>query len=190
MTRTTSLRGGSQIVMWSSPLLLLVMLFSMTTSARSTTALTHVGGSRAPLTRTSRPRALPKTSSPSTTSPVTTTDSTTSAPPRRTTPPATRAPSSVAAIDSSVNSAAFNPGASAVSGSVSGVVDARGSLEVPLTGPGAWRLSASVPVESRLTCPRTNTSFANQIVIDSAQTCQLSITSTGGVATWQLTPEP
>lgn len=92
---------------------------------------------------------------------------------------------------SSANSAAFDPGASAVSGSARGVVVAGHTEDVPLQGPGAWVLSASAPVASRLACPRANASVANQIVIANAQTCQLTITSTSRATTaWQLAFEP
>lgn len=89
-----------------------------------------------------------------------------------------------------MNSAAFVAGASATTGATRGVVLANSAVDVPLEGPGAWLLSASTPVASTLACPQANTTFASEVVIDSAQTCQLEISSTGATTTWRLVPVP
>jgi hypothetical protein len=183
MTRTTSPRWGTQLVMWSSPLLLLVMLFSMTASARTTTPTTHVDS----------PQISPHgaTSIPTTTTTVRRTSTTVALPPTLKAPPSTTPATTYAsATASNASSAAFIPNASIVSGATSGDVSAYETLDVPLQGPGAWVLSASTPVASHLRCPQVNTTFTHQIVIDSAQTCQLLITSTGSSTTWRLIPVP
>ena len=64
-------------------------------------------------------------------------------------------------------------------------------VDVPLRGPGSWALVASLPVATRLVCPQPNDSFANLVVVDNAQTCQLLITSnTSSPTTWRLAPKP
>ena len=105
--------------------------------------------------------------------------------------PAKRASNSFAATASSESSRGSGVASSVSSGVVAGVLAGTQAVDVPLNGPGSWALTASAPVATRLVCPRANTSFAQLIVIDSSQTCQLLITSaTSETATWRLAPQP
>jgi hypothetical protein len=187
MARTNSSRWGSQLVMWSSPVLLLVMLFSMTSSAR-TQRSTHAPFAPRQVTTSVAPATPTTSTSSTTTSASTVPTSTTATAPAR---PTTRAANSFTATASSASSNGSGAAANVSNGAVTGVLAGGQVVDLPLNGPGSWGLTASAPVLTRLVCPRANTSFSNLIVIDSAQTCQLMITSSTSSATsWRLAPQP
>lgn len=187
MTRTGSPRWGSQLVMWSSPVLLLVMLFSMTTSARAQRS-PHVTVSPRGETTSREARSTSTTVTPSTSTTTTTPSSTTTAPAPS---PARRASNSFTATASNESSNGSGVGVNVSSGVVAGVLAGGQAVDVPLNGPGSWTLAASAPVLTRLVCPRANTSFADLVVIDTSQTCQLLVTSSTSSATsWRLAPRP
>lgn len=187
MTQTSSSRWGAQLVMWSSPVLLLVMLFSMTTSARAQRS-PHVSVEVAP---TTSPASIPTTTSLAPASTTSTLRRAPRTPPASTKPsrPATHATNFSAATASNESSSGSGVGASVSNGVVAGVLAGGQVVDVPLNGPGTWEIWASAPVATRLVCPRANTSFADLVVIDRSQTCQLLITaSTTSATSWRLAP--
>jgi hypothetical protein len=191
-------------VMWSSPVLLLVLVFTWTASSSSTPAHHLEAQSLIPTHSTETPRT------PSTTIAVTTTTS----PDRRakvrvhataslptisvkatiaTIPPtsAERVKSSSGATDSNVRSNVNASVASASSGVVSGQLSpALRVADVPLRGPGTWMVAMSAPASVTLTCEGTAITVNGQFVIAAHTTCQVTITAAASnhFVTWELTP--
>jgi len=180
---------SAHLLMWSSPLLLLVLVFTLTLG--------------------SAPNA-PVASSPppSSTSPVTTViPSTTTTFATRATIPTivvakttetTRTTLSTTSVEKSYSSATTTtvkpvapiPNANALSGALSGTLEPGfETVDVPLLGPGDWTLTASAPTTQTLNCGGDTSPVASQVVVGSNQDCQLEIASTSdGTSTWQLTP--
>src|SRR5664280_769348 len=185
-----SLRSA-HLVMWSSPLLLLVLLFTLTATSKPSTRLVIV---HEPSTVSSTsPTTMPSTvvSSTTTTAPTTTTT-----PVRPTTPTtpttATIETHSVVATSSIVKSPARAPSVSVSSGVVTGALSPAFAVAVvPLRGPGTWTLTSSAPITAQLLCPDVSGPVNALIVVNGAQRCQLKLTSTNIEAspTWQLTPQ-
>jgi len=181
-------------VTWSSPLLLLVLVFTLTASSstprvkaiRSIATTTPRVTTRDSSTTTSPPaRSLPANSP---------TTSTTLAIRPLSTVPSTNAPHasfSSNEIASSVGPVANAHAESAASGALSGRL--RPSFEVadvPLVGPGTWSITTSSPARITMQCANLEARVQTQIVVGSKETCQLII---AGVTpetslTWQLTP--
>ncbi len=188
MARRPLAPRGTQLVMWSSPILLLVLVFTLTAhpthpsrrAPRAATGTTVATGT----TRTRRPNA--STSGAPATTPTT---STTIPSPR---PP--RAPTSGARYTAPIATIArsFAPSASANASNdaIAGHLTTTDNVAVvPLDGPGAWSLDANHPLVAQLQCPSTSTPVNQQVTIDGPHTCQLELVATTTTA-WTLAPRP
>ena len=172
---------GTQLVMWSSPILLLVLVFTLT--AHPTSASRRVA--RTP-TRAHR-RATPLAGTPTTasTTTVVTTTSTTVPPPRLSSGATYAAP-----IATTAKSFAPDASANASSGVIAGHLTTTDNVAVvPLDGPGTWTLAASHPLVAQLQCPSASTPVNQQITIDAPLSCQLELIATTATA-WTLAPRP
>ncbi len=193
-------------VMWSSPVLLLVLVFTWTASSSSTPA--HHLGALSGTPPTTRPTGASLT--PSTTIPVTSTTSPAGratvraparatrrrkVPPRHPTPTAlstnaARVKSSSSVTDSNAKS---NVSASAANGS-SGVVGQLSATfnvaDVPLQGPGTWEVATSAPASVTLTCAGAVITVDEEFVIAAHTTCLVELTAEAPnhFVTWELTP--
>ena len=180
-----SLRSA-HLVMWSSPLLLLVLLFTLTATSKPSTRLVIVHepstvSSTSPTTTT--PAVVGSTTS---TAPTTTTSVV-----RSTTSTMTNATHFAVATGSIVRSPARAPSVSVSSGVVTGALSRAFAVAVvPLRGPGTWTLSSSAPINAQLLCPNVSGPVNALIVVNGVQSCQLKLTSANAEVspTWQLTP--
>ncbi len=176
MARSPHSLSGAHVLAWSSPLLLLVLLFTVTA---------HPTPSVPPAT--TPPTTTTSTSATTTTSLITTS----SVPPKSTTTTAPSARPSVAETALSARSPARARAGSAASGALAGTLSPGFAVAVvPLRGPGAWSLTGSASISAVLYCPSVSGPVVGEVVITSAEGCQLQVTSTNaqGLPQWQLTP--
>jgi hypothetical protein len=189
-------------VVWSSPVLLLVLVFTWTASSSSTPARHLDARSVTPPTT----RSIDASRTP----PTTITVPTTTTPPTHAKVPATvhrtvpetaivivpttsavHVKSSSGATDSNVKSNVNASAANASSGAVSGRLSPTFNVaDVPLQGPGNWAVASSAPVLVTLTCAGTTITVNGQFVIAAHTTCQITITAEtpSQFVTWELTP--
>src|ERR1035437_144804 len=180
-----SLRSA-HLVMWSSPLLLLVLLFTLTATSKPSTRLVIVHEpstvfSTSPTTTT--PAVVGSTTS---TAPTTTTSVV-----RSTTTTITNETHFAVATSSIVRSPAHAPSVSVSSGVVTGALSRAFAVAVvPLRGPGTWTLSSRAPINAPFLCPNVSGPATALIVVNGVQSCQLKLTSANAEVspTWQLTP--
>jgi hypothetical protein len=184
--------------MWSSPVLLLVLVFTLTASSSST-----------PLRHSSAVSPTTRVTTPTTSTTVMTT--TTTDPPHHSktakalsakvvsthSSPATTSvsqnASSSSATASSVEPVANAPDVNASNGALSGRLSPSfGVADLPLAGPGTWDVASSAPVTVTLACSGATIPVELQFVIGANEQCQVSITATipKTSLTWQLTPVP
>ena len=196
MPRSPFSLKSAHLLMWSSPLLLVILVITLTSTSapRAPEASSRPPSSTSPVTT-----LVPTTTTSYATKPSTKvieaakTNVTTTLVVRILSPVTT---SSVVknysnATTSSVARVAPISSANALSGELSGNLEPGfESVDVPLRGPGSWTLSVSASSVQTLTCDGATTSVANQVVVGSSQGCQLEISSTSTQAslTWQLTP--
>lgn len=178
--------------MYSSPLLLLVMVITLpshpsthvaqrsandarvvtTTTLESTT--TTITQARSTVTPTLKPR-FP-------TEPVAR-DATTSVPKRL----------SAVTTNLTVSPSDSGPSANVASGEVEGLVSPASPVAViPLVGPGVWTITTSSPSVNLLVCATTSRPVDGFVALLTEQNCQLQVTSatSGASLTWLLTPAP
>src|SRR5665213_1754458 len=187
MTRSPFSLKSAHLLMWSSPLLLIILVFTLTTGStpRVPAASSRPPSSTSPVTTqvpNSTTSTIPTTRA---SAPVIVTAKATA--PTQTAPSTTRSTSSVDNSFSSVTTTNAN----AMSGELSGTLNPGfESVDVPLLGPGNWTLSASGPTSQSLNCGADTSPVELQVVVGSNQSCQLEITSTsvGTSLSWQLTP--
>jgi len=176
-------------VIWSSPLLLLVLVFTLTASstpARHNQALSTATTATISTTTPSRHAARHRAS---------TTTTTTSRDP---TTPSERAKtnarnddvssSSTTSSDAPIASASAETAANgALSGQLEPTFD---DAEVPFEGPGTWALAASKPLRATLLCQGTAIAVTSEFAVGAHETCQLSLSpaTPGTTLTWQVTP--
>jgi hypothetical protein len=180
---------AAHLVMWSSPLLLLILVFTLTnassTPTSSPTTLSATTGSTLLLPSTTTTAvSAPRTTLPSTRAGATTTSAPNVVPPSE--PYATT-------TSSIVKSIALAPSASASNGALAGTLSAaQPVVDIPLEGPGSWSITTSAPALEVLACNGANRSVATQFSISGRQSCQLVITSTVREVqpSWRLTPTP
>ena len=175
MARHPSSLRGAHLVMWSSPVLLIVLVLTLGATAHpgpTTTTSSHATSS----TTVARAVEEPTTTSPAR---VRTTSSSVAVSTRSSVSTTTTAPPSEPGGD-----------ASAVSGPTSGVLSPTFDVaDVPVQGPGTWLLSTSAPTTARLQCGSSQVSVTQQVVITGNETCDLELTSSADeTSTWQLTP--
>ena len=180
-----SLRSA-HLVMWSSPLLLLVLLFTLTATSKPSTRLVIVHepstvSSTSPTTTTAAVVGSTTSTAPTTTTSVV----------RSTTTTMTNETHFAVATGSIVRSPARAPSVSVSGGVVTGALSRAFAVAVvPLRGPGTWTLSSSAPINAQLLCPNVSGPVNALIVVNGVQSCQLKLTSANAEVspTWQLTP--
>src|SRR5580698_2502979 len=161
---------SAHLLMWSSPLLLLVLVFTLTASTP-----------RGPAASSRPPSSTSPVTTPVSATTTTTPETTTSSSPVIVTAKTTRTTSSVANNSSSVTTSSVRPiapigNANAMSGALSGTLGPGfESVDVPLQGPGEWTLSANAPTAQTLDCGADTSSVAAQVVVGADQNCQLAI---------------
>jgi hypothetical protein len=182
--------------MWSSPLLLLVLVFTLnsrplhpataapttSTTATPTTSTTSGPGptTTSPATTTSTTTTEPATESTTSTTPATTPATTTLNPPSgiTTTTIGDRGATSSGSIEAN--------GASSVVDSGHLSLSAPAAL-VPLSGPGRWSVAASHPVTLTVLCGSRSGTVNGSWQLAADQKCQLDITiATGAPTSWSL----
>ncbi len=202
MTRRRRLPAASAWVLWSSPLLLIVLVLTLgSTNRAGDPSATPPGSGRSSApsvvtTASTFPPAHPHrvpgrratpvpTDAATTTTTTTTTSAATSTEPDRTGP----APSTAASSSSTASSATASVGASATSEPVAGQLGAGlSSVVVPVAGPRTWTLASSAPLSATLTCDGQATTVAGSFAVGSTS-CELALADpTGQAVTWQLTP--
>ncbi len=181
----------SHLLMWSSPLLLLVLVFTMNSrplhAARatgSTVSPTMTTGAATGTTSTPRtPRIAPRR--PATRAAATA--------PGRSTIPRTVPPHAETTSGPPAHSAAVTATSVARSVIVATVLHSGqltlGSPEaiLPLHGPGRWSLVDDHAVSSSLVCATVSSPVSDVVTVSTSQTCQLAITiATGAPTTWTL----
>lgn len=190
--------------MWSSPVLLLVLVFTLTSATTSRTSATTSSTSATSMATTTMPQQ------------ATTTTEAVKVHPARRAPPVRSRPRSRSAAPilatatvpttpstrsigtnfssvtrSTVQPVASVPNANAMNGALSGSLKPPFAVaDVPLQGPGTWTLTSSASTNQTLSCGSVASPVTSRVVVGDAQICQLEITSTAGEAsTWQLTPD-
>src|SRR5665213_15684 len=196
MTRSPFSLKSAHLLMWSSPLLLIILVFTLTTGStpRVPAASSRPPSSTSPVT-TQVPNSTTSTI-PTTRASVPVIVTAKATAPTQTAPSTTRSTSSVDNSFSSVTTTTAKPvaptsNANAMSGELSGTLNPGfESVDVPLLGPGNWTLSSSGPTSQSLNCGADTSPVELQVVVGSNQSCQLEITSTsvGPSLSWQLTP--
>lgn len=165
MTRTSSLGRSAQILMWSSPLLLLVLVFTLSQPPMMT--VTKVSTSTMPTTKHLHTR--------------------------QTVPSVTPKKPSVHFATLTTPSEPLNVIAEqqvAPPESLSGVLAPQETQTIPLVGPGTWSYQANGANSAQLFCPTTSYLVSPSFVLPTAARCQLVVTSliNTGNLTWHLTP--
>ncbi len=184
MAHRPPLPRGTQLVMWSSPILLLVLVFTLTTHPTNTP---HRPARSTPVTTQHRERvAAPGAATTASSATTTTVTSPHPRPARTSTTGATYA----APIASTARSFAPDVSASASRGVIVGRLTAASNVAVvPLAGPGTWSLATSVPLVAQLQCPSASSSVTRRITIHGPHDCQLELVATTTTA-WSLAPRP
>src|ERR1039458_7786469 len=178
MPRSPFSLKSAHLLMWSSPLLLLVLVFTLTATStpRVPVASSPPPSSTSPVT-TPVPTKVPKT----TTSTIAPRTRSTPVIVTANTPPTT---SSVAKSFSSVTTTSVKPvapisNASALSGDLSGTLGPGfETVDVPLRGPGNWTLTASGSTDQSCNFVADTSPVVSKVVVGSNQSCQLEIAST------------
>ena len=160
MRKLTSLRGA-HLVLWSSPLLLLILVFTLSSQNQSHPQPSVIETTSTTMTQlpttiptTTFPRHVVVTTVPRFSAPTTTTVAVH-------TPP---------------------------TGALNGVLTSgESSLNVPVHGPGTWVFSASLPTTVVLVCAEVITPIVSKVVLTTNQECQLELSSQGS-SVWQLLP--
>lgn len=195
-------------VLWSSPLLLLVLVFTLSASSPSGPRAKEASLSNPTTSSVTSTTTLARSSAPrsgTTTTTTTTTSSTTTTLPSTTTPVArtatsvssdpstspTRGRSGAGSRSGTPPSAAPSASASVAGGALDGRLTPADDLAVvPLAGPGTWSLVASAPVTATLQCGSVSAEVTSEFTIGADQHCQVSIigATPGATLTWQLSP--
>ena len=157
MRKLTSLRGA-HLVLWSSPILLLILVFTLSSQN----------------TQHPRPSVVETT--------ITTTTTLAPVPVPTHYVPVTTVPQYSAPTTTTVKVRSVPTGA--LNGVITSSVN---SLNVPVNGPGTWVFSASLPTNAVLICAQTTTLIVNKVIITTDQECQLELSSQGS-SVWQLLP--
>ena len=170
MARRFTLRS-SHLLMWSSPLLLLVLVFTISSRPlRPVTTSTTLPTA----TTTTRPTASTTTTDPATTTTGADRSATTSTLATTT----THASSGDSTTTSVVASERVDGGELSLS---------QPNAVVPLRGPGEWTLASSQAVASTLICAGRVHGVAATFRLAVGQSCQLNIVvNTGAPTTWTL----
>jgi len=196
MAKTRKSLKGSHILMWSSPLLLGVLVLTLTTTAIPTRPLTGLTSSlpsttrRPPATTTSVTTVKVPTATSTSTTLETVAVPTTLVPVPTTATPRNSGYSKPS--DSTANRTAPSKGVAAA-GVVSGLLSTSFDFaDVPLQGPGTWQFASNGATGQSLHCGAQSSTILTSVVVGSDQTCQLEIQA-GNITTpisWQLTPRP
>ncbi len=189
MLRVTSLRAA-HLVLWSSPILLLVLVFTVssppTTTAHARVTTPRSASTLRSTTTTTTAATMPSTSGrasgPTPTAPLSRRALAIATPgaPSPTTTVATAPPA-----DSSLV-------ANAVSGALVGDLSSSGATEdVPIQGPGSWLIESSAPMLAQLFCPGWTESVSTTVTINSLTTCRIHLINwSNAPLRWQIVPTP
>ncbi|MBW4077559.1 MAG: hypothetical protein HIU84_03410 [Acidobacteria bacterium] len=180
---------AAHLVMWSSPLLLLILVFTLTNASNTpTTSSTQISS-------TTTFVATHNATSSTTTTERATTHQTAPIVVSTTSVPFAAAPSEtyVTPTSSIAKSIALAPNKNVSSGALAGTLSvAQPVVDIPLEGPGSWSIATSAPALEVLACGGSTQSVAVQFTITLHQSCQLVITSTNHEVrpSWRLIPTP
>ncbi|HUY43199.1 MAG TPA: hypothetical protein VMU98_05485 [Acidimicrobiales bacterium] len=203
MARLFDSLRNTRWVIWSSPMLLLILVFTLRTHPLTGTAPLTSSTQRLSTQRLSTTSlATPVTSSSTTTlaTPVTTSATSTLNPTRphaTTTTPTTptSVPGASSAVASSPSTASSGASfatafaANANNGALSGTLRPGDEpVVLPLSGPATWTLVASAGLHATLVCATQSLPVTTQIHLAANVSCQLSLRATQPTS-WQLTPQ-
>ena len=192
MLRVTSLRAA-HLVQWSSPILLLVLVFTVSSPPKVVARTSRVASRDEVRVVRLKPTTTTTATSRSTTptEPVPTTITTTPSTRTATATARSSSPSltTTAAIEPSPASSLIG---GAASGALVGSLPSAGATEeVPMQGPGTWTVQSSAPMLEQLTCSGSTVVVGGSISIDTLTTCRLLLTSQSvGPVHWQIVPTP
>ncbi|MHB8335256.1 MAG: hypothetical protein ACYDEH_10235 [Acidimicrobiales bacterium] len=192
MLRVTSLRAA-HLVLWSSPILLLVLVFTVSSPPKVVARTSRIASrDAARVVRTKTTTATTATSRSTTPTEL--------VPTTITTIPSSRTATATARSDSpsATTTAAIEPspassliGGAASGALVGGLPSAGATDEVPLQGPGTWIVQSSAPMLEQLTCSGSTAVAGRSISIDTLTTCRLLLTSQSvDPVHWQIVPTP
>ncbi len=191
MPRVTSLRA-THLVLWSSPILLLVLVFSVSGSPKTITSARGAATNKPAMGHRTVPTTTEMTTStlaataprPARTSSV--------APTRRALATATSDAPSPTTTAATAPRAASSLVASAASGALVGdLVSAGATEDVPLQGPGTWLVQSSAPMLAQLSCPGSTQPVSTTLSINALVACRLHlISASAGPVRWQIVPTP
>ncbi len=193
MLRVTSLRAA-HLVLWSSPILLLVLVFTVSSPPKVVARDARI----APRVAARIIRLKPTTASSQLTTPSVPVPSAALAPTTTILSPSTAtatvrldspsAPTTVAIAPSPASSLI----GAAASGALVGDLPSAGATdEVPMQGPGTWLVQSSAPMLEQLNCSGSTTVVGGSISIDTLMTCRLLLTSQStSPVHWQVVPTP
>jgi len=182
MTRPPTTLRSAHLLMWSSPLLLVVLAFTLTTGTSRPTSQTPAQHHHSTSETTTTLEA---------TSPTTSTTVLTTTRRRHTGRPTTSVTRYVDATSPKAAPTAIKPVVVVSSGVLSGALSPGFRVaDVPLQGPGLWVLDTSTVIQAHLQCASRSVVVNSRVVIMTAQNCQLQLISTNRevTPTWQLTP--
>ena len=191
MLRVTSLRAA-HLVLWSSPILLLVLVFTVSSPPKVVARAPRIASRDAARVVRSQPTTATRRST-TRTKPVPTTSTT--IPNTRTAAAAATATSN---SPSATTTAAIEPppassliGGAASDALIGGLPSAGATDVVPMQGPGTWIVQSSAPMLEQLTCSGSTAVVGGSISIDTLTICRLLLTSQSvGPVHWQIVPTP
>ena len=189
MTNPRRLPRGAHLLMYSSPLLLIVMIITLPSATKTHVALRPANVAHVVTTTTLENTTT--TYAPAHSKATNPTTPTTSVAPRAATP----VPKRLSAITTNltVSASASAPDDNVASSEVEGLVSPLSPVAViPLQGPGIWTITTSSPSVNEMVCASTTRRVESFVALLSAQSCQLQVTSvtSGASLSWLLTPAP
>ena len=193
MLRVSSLRAA-HLVLWSSPILLLVLVFTVSSpptvvarapmiTSRDAARIVRPKPTKSTKSTTSHRSTTPSKPLPTTTSTVTT-------------PSANATAKSVSPSATTTDAIVPAPVSSLIGGAASGALvgdlpSADATDEVPMQGPGTWTVQSSAPMFEQLNCSGSTIVVGGSISIDALTTCRLLLTSQSvEPVRWQIVPTP
>ncbi len=192
MLRVTSLRAA-HLVLWSSPILLLVLVFTVSnppTVVARAPRITSPNAARVVRSKPATATTAHRSTTPSKPLPTTSSVTAPSAPTATAiAKPVSPSATTTAAIVPSPASSLI--GAAANGALVGDLPSADATDEVPIQGPGTWIVQSSAPMLEQLNCSGSTIVVGGSISIDTLTTCRLLLTSQSvDPVRWQIVPTP
>ncbi len=190
MTNPRRLPRGAHLLMYSSPILLLVMVITLPSATTTRVAQPPENVAHVVTTTTAGPTTTTVQVHSATTNQPTTTSNPT-APVHAVAPAPKRSSAITTDLTAKTNDETSSVGVA--NSDVEGLVSPASPVAViPLQGPGLWTMTTSSPSLDELICARTTRRVGDFLSLLTDQACQLQITSvsTGASLTWLLTPAP